>query len=189
MRLTRRSGGSLGAGARLRGALVQLPPVEAIPPELIGGADLIGKSERVEPTLLLGPPAAVPRELDGAGLPATLDRYRTDEVRASGPGIDTQSLDHPFRVRVQELVDETDHLDARGIAHERDRGRFCTRGECDDVGLEAIGGAGARQDLGVDWHGRNISARGAELDRTTASWKTKLTVQLAQPAAEAVRQW
>jgi hypothetical protein len=185
----RRSGGSLGAGAGLRGALVQLPPVEAIPPELIGGADLIGKSERVDPTLLLGPPAAVPGELDGAGLPATLDRHRPHEVRAPGAGVDAESLDRPFRVRVQQLADQADHLDARDIAHEGDRGRFCTRGECDDVGLEAIGGAGARQDLGVDWHGRNISARRAKLDRTTPSSKTKLTVQLAQPAAEAVRQW
>ena len=37
---------------RVRRALVQLPAMEAVPAELIGGADLIRKPERIDPALL-----------------------------------------------------------------------------------------------------------------------------------------
>jgi len=190
--MIRRRARSLGAGVGLGGhtrVSVQLPAMETIPPEHVRRANLVGKPERIDPTLLLRPPAAVPCELDRARLSATLDRGKADEVGASRSGIDPNPLDHPFGVRVQELIDEAEHLDARDISHHGDRGRICARGECDDVRLEAFGGAAARQDLGVDWHGRNISAGSRPLGQAFPNEKTKLTDESAHAPRGAACQW
>ena len=55
------------------GAGVLVPALEAVPAELIGGADLIGKPVGIDPTLLLSPPSAVPGELEHARLTAAVD--------------------------------------------------------------------------------------------------------------------
>ena len=180
MRLTRQRVRSLGAAGRVQATLVQLPAVETVPPEFVGGANLIGEAERVDPALLFGAPATVPGELDGPRLSAALDCHGANEVGAPGSSIDAKAFDDPFGVGVQKLVDEADHLDARDVPHEGDRGRIGARGECDDVGLEACCGAGARQDLSVDWHGRNISAGSAGLGHRRFSGKTKLTASSAR---------
>src|SRR5918911_115437 len=60
-------GGPAGEGGRGRGGAARgaPPPLgEALPAELARRADLIGLAEVVHPPLLLGPPAAVPGEIE-----------------------------------------------------------------------------------------------------------------------------
>ena len=151
------------------------PALKAVPAELICGADLIRKAVRVHPPLLFGPPAAIPGELEHTGLTGAFHHDGPDEVGATGAGVYVKTLDRPLGVRVQQVVDEADHLDARHVPGEGDRGGLRSRGEGDDIGLEALAGAGAREDLGVDWHGRNISKRGGFSDGDLVRRRTKLT--------------
>jgi len=187
------SHGALGApgllsGGRIRRAhatrRVQLPTLEAVPPELVRGADLIREPKAVHPPFLLGPPAAVPRELDDATLAVAFDDERPDEIRAARPSVNAQAIDGPFGVRVEQLVDEADHLDARNWPHQGDRGRFSALGERDDIGFETFGREGTLDDLGVYRHGRNISGVPWFLGVHAAPSRTKLTVGSAHVSRE-----
>jgi hypothetical protein len=160
--------------------VLQLPLVKAVPAELVRGTDLIGESERVDPPLLFRSPPAVPGELDHAGLSAALDRDGAHEVRAPGSSVNSQVLDRPFRMGVQQLVDEPDHLDARNVSHEGDGLRVGSRGERDHIALELLGRAGAAEDLGVYGHGRNISTGRGLLGSTSPFNRTKLTGRSAR---------
>ena len=180
MRLTRRAGAALGVVAMRGLRLARLPVLEAVPAELVGGADLIGEAKGIHPSLLLRSPTTVPRELDNSGMTTALDGYAADEIRAARPGVDAYALDHPLGVSVQQLIDEPDDLDARNSAHQRDRWRIETGCERMYVGLEAIRGAGPLQDFDVDWHWWNISV-GQRVPRASASSsKTKLTAESAR---------
>ena len=162
MRLTRRlteareALGELGADGR---ALLELPPVEAIPAEFVGGANLVREAEGIDPALLFRPPPAIPREPNHARLAPAFDDRGSDEIGTTRTGVDLQSIHHPFRMGMEQLVDEANDFDPRNGAHERDGRHIRARRERDHVGLESIGRAGTRQDFGVDWHGRNISKR------------------------------
>ena len=155
--------------------LVLRPPLKAVPTELICCTDLIGKAVRIHPPLLFGPPAAIPGELERTRLTGGFHQDRPDEIGAAGARVYVKALDRPFRVRVQQVVDEADHLDARHVPREGDRGSLLARDEGNDVGLEALAGTGAREDLGVDWHGRNISKRLGFSGAGSFGRKTKLT--------------
>jgi len=133
---------------------------------------------------LLGPPAAVPRELDDATLAVAFDDERPDEIRAARPSVNAQAIDGPFGVRVEQLVDEADHLDARNWPHQGDRGRFSALGERDDIGFETFGRERTLDDLGVYRHGRNISGVPWFLGVHAAPSRTKLTVGSAHVSRE-----
>ena len=177
-------GGLGGEGHR-----VQLPAVEAIPAELVGGANLVGKAERVEPAFLFRPPPAVPREVDHAGLSTALDHRRPDEVGAARTGVHLHSIDHPFRMGMEQVRDQTDDLDPRDGTHERDGRHIGAGREGNDIALEAIGRAGAREDFRVDWHGRNISGDRCWLGASAPSTQTKLTARSAPERRGGLRQW
>ena len=163
--------------------------MEAVPPELIGSANLVREAEGIHPALLFRPPPAIPGELDDSRLPASFDEGGADEIRASRARIHLQPVDHPLGVGMEQLVDQADHLDARDVPHQRDGWDVGTRREGDDVVLEAVGRAGARQDFGVDGHGRNISGRqhwpGTVGERT----RTKLTTESAPDTQSRFWQW
>jgi len=156
-------------------ALGGLPVVETIPAELVRRADLVRKAERIHPALLLRTPATVPGELDDTRVSATVDRHGPNEVGAARARVNSQPINDPFRVRVQQLIDQSDDLDARDVADERDRGRFGASSERDHIGLEAFGGAGVREDLGIYWHGRNISGATGILGGVRTRKQTNLT--------------
>lgn len=163
--------------------------METVPAELVGGSDLIGEAERIDPALLFRAPTAVPGELDHAGLSAALDRDGSDEVRASRSGIDAQAIDSPLGMRVQQLVDEPDDLDARYVPYERDGRRLGAGGEGGNVSLEAFRGAGARQDLGINRHGRNISGTTPVSGAPTTAKQTNLTAQSTRGGSSEEVQW
>ena len=158
-----------------------LPAVEAVPAELVRRTDLIGEPIGVDPSFLLGPPATIPGELEHSRLATTLDDYRPDEVGAAGARVNVEPFDGPLRVRVKDLVDEPNHLDARDRVRVGDGWRLMARRQRDDVSLEAFAGGRAREELGIDRHGRNISRGRADAEATVRSLKTKLTTGSAQP--------
>ena len=168
---------------------LQLPAVETIPAELVGGANLVGEAERIDPALLFRPPPAIPRELYDPRLAAALDHCSPDEIRAARTGVHLNSIDHPFRMGMEQLSDEADDLDPRDGAHERDGRHISARREVNDVALEAIGRARARQDFGVDWHGRNISGDRDRLRTSSPATRTKLTGKSALERRDGLRQW
>lgn len=170
---------SPGGGLLLHG----LPAVETIPAELVGSTNLIGETERIDPSLLLGPPTAVPRELEHARFACAFDDNGSHEIRAARTRIDVKSLDDPFGMGVEDLVHQADHLDPRHGAGVRDRRRLSARRQGDDVRLETFGGGRSRQQLGIDWHGRNISKRWLVPEGKMLSLKTKLTVGSAHARA------
>ena len=180
---------TLGGLAGERSGLLEVPPVEAIPAEFVGGANLVGEAEGIDPALLFRPPPAIPRELNHARLSAAFDNRGPDEIGAARTGVHPQPIDHPFRMGMEQLVDEADDFDPRDGAHERDGGHIGTRRERNDVALETIGRAGARQDSGVDWHGRNISGDRHRLGTSHPLKKTKLTGESAPERQGGVRQW
>ena len=171
------------------GHRLQLPAVEAIPAEFVGGANLVREAEGIDPALLFRPPPAIPRELNHAALSTTLDHSSPDEVGAARTGVHLHSIDHPFRMGMEQLSDEADDLDPRDGAHERDGRHISARREVNDVALEAIGRARARQDFGVDWHGRNISGDRRWLGASAPSKQTKLTAKSAPERRGGLRQW
>jgi len=181
--------GTLGVLAGEGCRLLEVPAVEAIPAEFVGGANLVGEAEGIDPALLFRPPPAIPRELNHARLSAAFDNRGPDEIGAARTGVHPQPIDHPFRVGMEQLVDEADDFDPRDGAHERDGGHIGTRRERNDVALETIGRAGARQDSGVDWHGRNISGHRHRLGTSHPLKKTKLTGESAPERQGGVRQW
>ena len=192
MRLTRRMAErreTLGRLAGERSGLIEVPPVEAIPAELVGGANLVGEAEGIDPPLLFRPPPAIPRELNHSRLSAAFDNRGPDEIGAARTGVHPQPIDHPFRMGMEQLVDEADDFDPRDGADERDGGHIGTRRERNDVALETIGRAGARQDFGVDWHGRNISGARHRLGTSYPSNETKLTGESAPERQGGIRQW
>ena len=189
MRLTPRARTTLGGLASHGTGWLRVPSVEAIPPELVCRANLVGEAEGIHPAFLFRPPPAIPCELDDAGLPASLDDCGADEIGAPRPRIHLQPIDHPFRVGVQQLTDEADHLDTRDVPHEGDGRHVGARREGDDVVLEAVGRAGARQDFGVDRHGRNISGRWQRLGAANPATMTKLTAESARHAQGGFWQW
>ena len=192
MRLTRRlteareALGELGADGRV---LLELPPVEAIPAEFVGGANLVREAEGIDPALLFRPPPAIPREPNHARLAPAFDDRGSDEIGTTRTGVDLHSIHHPFGMGMEQLVDEANDLDPRNGAHERDGRHIRARRESDHVGLESIGRAGTRQDFGVDWHGRNISGRWHRLGTSSPSEKTKLAGESARERKGGVRQW
>ena len=189
MWLTRGNESALGGLAERGLARAQLPVMEAVPPEFVGGADLVGEPERVDPTLLFGAPAAVPCELDDPRLATTFDSDRANEIRAARPCVDLQMLDEPFRMGMEQLIDEPDHFDPRHATDERDRrslGAGCERG---DVSFESLGRARAREDFGVNRHGRNISGWHRALRAAGPVIKTKLTGGSARRVAGTNYPW
>jgi len=171
------------------GRRLRLPAVEAIPAELVGGPNLVRKAERVGPTLLFSPPPAIPRELNHAALSTTLDHSSPDEVGAARTGVHLHSIDHPFRMGMEQVRDQTDDLDPRDGTHERDGRHIGAGREGNDIALEAIGRAGARENFRVDWHGRNISEDRHWLGTSSRSNKTKLTGKSAPERRGGLRQW
>lgn len=176
-------------GGLAHGSAGRLPMVEAVPAELIGGANLIGEAKGIDPALLFGAPAAVPGKLDDARLSAALDRDCSNEVRAARPRVNAQAIDGPFGMRVQQLVDEPDDLDPRDVADERDGRRLGARGKGSDVSLEAFRRARAREDLGINRHGRNISGTTSVSKPTATAIQTNLTVQSTRDGSSEKRQW
>ena len=168
---------------------MQLPPLEAIPAELVGGANLVGEPERIDPTFLFRPPAAIPRELNHTRMATALDYCGPDEIGATRAGIHLNSIDYPFRMGVKQVGDEADDLDPRDGAHERNGRHFHARREGNDVALEAFGRAGARQDFGVDGHGRNISGDRHRPGTSPPAKRTKLTGRSALAGRSGLRQW
>ena len=168
---------------------IRLPVVKAIPAELVRRANLIGEAERVDPTFLLCPPSAIPSELDQARLAAALDRYAPDEIGAARPCVDAESIDRPFRMSVQQLIDEADDLDPRNAADQRDGRRFRTGRERQDVSLEALRSARARKELGVYRHGRNISGKTSVLGALFPRMQTNLTGGSTLNAQRENRPW
>lgn len=166
-----------------------VPSLEAIPAELVGRPDLVGEAECVHPTLLFGSPTAIPRELEPSRFACAFDDSRADEVGAAGPRIHLHSLDRELGVRVEQLIDEPDHLDARDVARHRDRGRVGSGSECDDVSFEGLGRAGAGQQFEVDWHGRNIQIDGRGSGSPRRTMRTKLTAGSAHGVRSGARQW
>lgn len=165
---------TLGA-ARLRG----LPALEAVPPELVRGADLIGEPVGVDPALFLRAPATIPGELDQPRFSAAFNRDCSNEIGAAGTRIDLKSIDHPFWVRVEELIDESDHLDARHSPHECDRWRLAAIRKGENVGLESIGRARTAENGGVEGHAGNISGCCQISAPIVCTTETKLTAQSA----------
>ena len=191
MRLTRglTEGRQTLGGLADEGGGLQLPVVEAIPAELVGGANLVGEAERIDPSLLFRPPPTVPRELYYPRLSSALDNRRPHEIGAARTGVHLNPIDHPFRMSMEQLGDESDDFDARDGAHECDGRHIGASREGNDVALEAIGRAGARQDFGVDWHGRNISGERYRLGTSSPPAKTKLTGKSALTRRGGLRQW
>ena len=168
---------------------MQLPALEAIPAELVGGANLVGEPEGIDPTFLFRPPAAIPGELDPTRLSTALDYCGPDEIGAARAGIHLNSIDYPLRMGVKQVGDEADDLDPRDGAHERNGRHIRARREGNDVAFEAIGRAGARQDFGVDWHGRNISGDRHRLGTSPPGKRTKLTGKSALARQGGLQQW
>ena len=191
MRLTRGMTGARGTLGGLAGERygLRLPVVEAVPAELVGGANLVGEAECIHPPFLFRPPPAIPRKLNHTGLSTALDHRGPAEIGAARTGVHLNSVDHPLRMGMEQLVDEPDDLDPRHGAHERDGRHIRARGEGNDVVLEAIGCAGARQDFGVDWHGRNISKDRCRPNTSFPAKKTKLTGESALARRGGFRQW
>jgi hypothetical protein len=181
--------GTLGVFAGEGGGLLELPPVEAIPAEFVGSANLVGETEGIDPALLFRPPPAIPRELNHPRLSTALDHRRPDEIGATRTGIHLNPIDHPFRMGMKQLVDEADDFDPGDGAYERDGCHIGARRERDHIGLESIGRAGAGQDFGVDWHGRNISGHRYRLGTSSPSKRTKLTGESALERQGGIRQW
>jgi len=170
---------ALGALPPCRLRRVQLPAVEAVPTELVGGANLIGETIRVDPALLLRSPTTIPRELDEPSVSAAFHRDRAHEIGAARAPVDPQMVDRPLGMGVKQLIDEADHFDARDGAHQRDAGRLRASSKRDDVSLESLGSEAASEDLGVYGHGRNISGIASILGATSRSTWTKLTARSA----------
>ena len=177
----------LNLGRRRRRAL--LPSLEAVPAELVGGANLVGVPIRIEPSLLLGPPSAVPREIEAAPLASTLDDDRSHEVRAPRTRVDVQPFDGELGVGMEQLIDQPDYLDPRNVAGNRNRGDLSARREGDDVGFELGGRARARQQSSVDGHGRNIQMVTARAGSAGLTTRTKLTAGSAQARPGPRSQW
>ena len=168
---------------------IEVPAVEAIPAEFVGGANLVGEAEGIDPALLFRPPPTIPRELNHARLSAAFDHGGPDEIGATRTGVHLKSIDHPFWMGMEQLVNEADDLDPRDRAYERDGCHIGARRERDRVGLESIGRARPGQDFGVDWHGRNISGRWHRLGTSSPSKKTKLTGESTLERQGGIRQW
>ena len=158
----------------------QLPSFEAVPPELVGRADLIRETEGVDPALLLRSPTAVPGKLDDTDVATALNCHGSDEIRASRARVDLKAIDHPFRVRVEQLIDESDHLDARNSPHQRDRRGLSATREGEDICLESISRAGTAENGGVDWHAGNISGCRRIRAPFVSVNETKLTAESAR---------
>ena len=180
---------TLGGRAAEGSGLLEVPPVEAIPAEFVRGANLVGEAEGVDPALLFRPPPAIPRELNHPRLSGAFDNRGPDEIGATRTGIHLKPIDHPFRMGMEQLVDEADDFDSRHGAYERDGRHIRARRERDDIVLESIGRAGTGQDLCVDWHGRNISGDRHRLGTSYPSKKTKLTGESTPERQGGIRQW
>ena len=174
---------------RLRRLGPFVPVLEAVPAELVGRADLVGKAECVYPPLLFGSPAAIPGELEPPRLASTFNDNGPDEVRASGSRVDVHLFDRELGVRVKQLIDEPDHLDARDVTHHRDRARFRAGSEGDDVSFEGVRRAGAGQQFEVEWHGLNIQTDGSRSGSPRHPMRTKLTAGSAHRAGSGAQQW
>jgi len=166
-----------------------VPALEAIPAELVGRADLVGKAECVYPALLFGSPAAIPGELEPSRIASTFNDNGPDEVRASRSRVHVHLFDRELGVRVKQLIDEPDHLDPRDVARQRDRARFRAGSEGDDVSFEGVRRAGAGQQFEVEWHGRNIQTDGSRSGSPRHPMRTKLTAGSAHGAGSGARQW
>ena len=184
----RLDGGAEAGPARARSSPF-LPVLEAVPAELISRTDLVWKPESVNPALLFGSPTTVPGELERSRFAASLDDYGAHEIRAAGPRVHMEALDGELRMRMEELIDEPDHLDARDVARHGDRGGLGARGKGDDVRLEGVGCAGPSQQVEVDWHGRNIQMNRRWSGSSTHIPKTKLTTESALGVEKRRRQW
>jgi hypothetical protein len=180
---------TLGGLAAEGSGLLELPPVEAVPAEFVGGANLVGEAEGIDPAFLFRSPSAIPCEPNHPRLSAAFDDRGPDEIGATRTGVDLKPIDHPLGMGMEQLVDEADDLDPRDRAHERDGRHIGARRERDHVGLESIGRAGTGQDFLVDWHGRNISGHRHRLGTAYRSKKTKLTGESAPERPGVVRQW
>ena len=82
-----------------------LEPAEALIAEGLGGANLIGIAEGVDPSLLFRTPEAIPLELETHG--AGFGNGDADVVRAPRVALDRNALERNFRVRFEESHDET----------------------------------------------------------------------------------
>ena len=174
---------------RLRRVRPFVPVLEAIPAELVGRADLVGKAECVDPAFLFGSPAAIPGELEPSRLAPTFNDSSPDEVRAPGSRVHVHPFDSELGVRVKQLIDEPDHLDTRDVTRQRDRARFRAGSEGHDVSFEGVRRAGAGQQFEVEWHGRNIQTDGSRAGSRRHPMRTKLTAGSAHAAGSGARQW
>jgi len=123
------------------------PPLEAAPVVLAGGADLIGKSEAVCPTLLLGAPAAIPHELVDSGLARGVHLDRSDEVRATRSAAKGDALDWKMCFDREHVREEPPDFDRRCVSVDADVIVAAAGAITLDGALERFCGSRLREDL------------------------------------------
>jgi hypothetical protein len=91
------------------------PRAEATVPEFTGSANLVGEAEMIRPAGLNCAPLAVPGKIEFADPIETLDSQLSAKVGATGPAIYRHAPDHELRVFGEQLGDDTQNLDGRGV--------------------------------------------------------------------------
>jgi hypothetical protein len=121
----------------------------------------------VRPALLLGAPAAAPREVVRPRLLRRLHRDGPDEIRAAGQPVDRHALDREVGVLFDEVREDPERLHGRGRPEGRDvpGGLGAVRpGERPKVGLEPVARGGTIEDRFEFLHGPNIVGHAPRLE-------------------------
>ena len=114
-----------------------LPFAEAAPVKFTRGADLIGKSEVVDPSFLFCPPTAAPCERKDSRLVPGCQANRPDEIGTPRPPLECYMVDVQFGMVGKHMLEESSDLNARRVA----------------ANLKAIGRASYQKPPNVDFKG------------------------------------
>ena len=125
----------------------RFPALEAAPIVFASGADLIGKSEAVSPTLLLRAPAAIPHELVNSCLARGVDLDCSDEVRATRSAAQRDALDRKMGLDCEHVREKPPDFDRRRVSVDANVIRVAAGAITLDGALERFRGSRLREDL------------------------------------------
>ena len=91
----------------------RFPAREAAPVEFVGGAQLVGEAEAIQPPFLLGAPSAVPDEFVDVRFGGRVHVHDSDEVRASRPRAEGDVFDGQVGLGREDVREQPANLDAR----------------------------------------------------------------------------
>ena len=124
------------------------PALEALPAKLLRGADLVGKAETIHVADLARLPLAIPLKVEPVLVTGGVGGHQqAAEVGAPAHRTQGYAVQLELRLCVQELRNDTLHLDARTAGPGADPVCSLANAEGGQVGAERTRGAGAGEEI------------------------------------------